>query len=226
MIKSPMVPGSTVIEIDGTCTRFGLVRKWKEELRDLNVKTNLHGRRQIKHKQSASVSKRFKPRICRLNPINTPVGYDEPIHVRVRGNMQDWDWYLDRIRNWICEEEVPPPLTTDIASSSSSFVRALPPLHYPFEQLLAAFKIDKLTSDLAVTDKVHENLANGCVDMEDRLNIAEWNLHILHTRIEQVEARLAAAEAVGVAPDDAPAGDPAEDEDAASDVTTIATPKA
>ncbi|KAI3731637.1 hypothetical protein L1987_62826 [Smallanthus sonchifolius] len=77
-----------------------------------------------------------EPRRRRLNPINTTVGYDEPIHVRVRGNTQDWDWYPDRIRNWIREEEVPPPLTADIASSSSSSVRDLPPLQYPFEQCL------------------------------------------------------------------------------------------
>ncbi|KAI3682970.1 hypothetical protein L1987_83388 [Smallanthus sonchifolius] len=90
-------------------------------------------------------------------------------------------------------------------------------------QILMNQKIDKLTSDLAVTNKVHENFSNGCVDMEDRLNTAEWNLDILHTRIEQVEARLAAAEAAGVAPDGAPAGDPAEDEDAASDVTSASS---
>ncbi|KAI3743706.1 hypothetical protein L1987_56770 [Smallanthus sonchifolius] len=90
-------------------------------------------------------------------------------------------------------------------------------------QILMNQKIDKLTSDLAVTDKVIENLANGCVDMEDRLKTAEWNLDILHTRIEQVEARLAAIEAVRVAQDDAPAGNPAEDEDAASDVTSASS---
>ncbi|KAI3826274.1 hypothetical protein L1987_00319 [Smallanthus sonchifolius] len=191
----------------------------------------------------------------RLNPINTTVGHDEPIHVRVRGNTQDWDWYPDRIRNWIREEEVPPPLTTDIASSSSSSVRALPPLQYPYEQVIAAFvarmdreirnmrdaageitsilqremvmnqRITKLTTDLAATNTVHENLANGCADMEDRLNTAEWNLDILHTRIEQVDARLAAVEAAGVAPEDvpedAPVGDQDEDDDAASDVTSI-----
>ncbi|KAI3686197.1 hypothetical protein L1987_79870 [Smallanthus sonchifolius] len=192
------------------------------------------------------------PRRRRLNPINTTVGHDEPIHVRVRGNTQDWDWYPDRIRNWIREEEVPPPLTTDIASSSpSSSVRALPPFQYPYEQEIAAFvarmdreirnmrdaageitsilqremlmnqRITKLTANLAATDTAHENLANGCVDMEDRLNTAEWNLDILHTRIEQVDARLTAVEAAGVAPEDAPAGDQDEDDDAASDVTSI-----
>ncbi|KAI3754942.1 hypothetical protein L1987_54734 [Smallanthus sonchifolius] len=81
--------------------------------------------------------------VCHAPNGKTPLadfgGYDEPIHVRVRGNTQDWDWYPDRIRNWIREEEVPPPLTTDIASSSSSSVRALPSLQYPFEQVLAAF---------------------------------------------------------------------------------------
>ncbi|KAI3813032.1 hypothetical protein L1987_17745 [Smallanthus sonchifolius] len=127
----------------------------------------------------------FELRRRRLNPINTTLGHNEPIHVRVRGNTLDWDWYPDRIRNWIREEEVPPPLTADIASSSSSSVRALLPLQYPFEQVFAAFvarmdreirnmrdaageisgilerqilmnqKIDKLTSDLAVTDKAH-----------------------------------------------------------------------
>ncbi|KAI3802549.1 hypothetical protein L1987_30685 [Smallanthus sonchifolius] len=184
----------------------------------------------------------------RLNSINTTIGYDGPIHVRVRGNTQDWDWYPDRIRNWIREEEVPPPLTTDIvSSSSSSSVRALPPLQYPYEQVIAAFvarmdreirnmrdaageitsilqremlmnqRITKMTADLAATDTAHENLANGCVDMEDRLNTAEWNLDILHTRIEQVDARLAAVEAAGVAP----VGDEDEDDDAASDVTSI-----
>ncbi|KAI3675131.1 hypothetical protein L1987_84715 [Smallanthus sonchifolius] len=191
----------------------------------------------------------------RLNPINTTIGHDEPIHVRVRGNTQEWDWYPDRIRNWICEEEVPPLLTTDIASSSSSSVRALPPLQYPYEQVIDAFvarmdreirnmrdaageitsilqremvmnqRITKLTADLAATDTAHENLADGCVDMEDRLNIAEWNLDILHTRIEQVDARLAAVKAAGVTPEDvsedAPAGDQDEDDDAASDVTSV-----
>ncbi|KAI3794787.1 hypothetical protein L1987_37426 [Smallanthus sonchifolius] len=87
-------------------------------------------------------------------------------------------------------------------------------------------RITKLTADLAATDTAHENLANGCVDMEDQLNTTEWNLDILHTRIEQVDARLAAVEAAGVAPEDvpedAPAGDQDEDDDdAASDVTSI-----
>ncbi|KAI3755511.1 hypothetical protein L1987_55313 [Smallanthus sonchifolius] len=79
-----------------------------------------------------------EPRRRRLNPINNTVGYDDHFHVHVRGNTQDWDWYPDRIRSWIREEEVPPPLTTHIASSSSS-ARALPPLQYPYEQVLAAF---------------------------------------------------------------------------------------
>ncbi|KAI3727060.1 hypothetical protein L1987_66869 [Smallanthus sonchifolius] len=187
----------------------------------------------------------------RLNPINTTVGHDEPIHMRVRGNTQDWDWYPDRIRSWIREEEVPPLLTTDIASSSSSSVRALPPFQYPYEQVIAAFvarmdreirnmrdaageitsilqqgmltnqRITTLTASLAATDTAHEHLANGCVDMEDRLNTVEWNLDILNTRIEQVDARLAAVEEAGVAPEVAPAADQDEDDDAASDVTSI-----
>ncbi|KAI3802309.1 hypothetical protein L1987_30439 [Smallanthus sonchifolius] len=150
------------------------------------------------------------------------------------------------------EEVPPPLTTDIASSSSSSSVRALPPLKYPHEQVIAAFvarmdreirnmrdaageitsilqremlmnqRITKLTTDLAATDTVHENLANGCVDMEDRLNTAEWNLDILHTRIEQVDARLAAVEAAGVAPEDvpedAPAGDQDEDDDAASNI--------
>ncbi|KAI3796913.1 hypothetical protein L1987_39600 [Smallanthus sonchifolius] len=85
-----------------------------------------------------------EPRRRRLNPINTTVGYDEPIHVRVRARM---DREIQNMRD----------ATGDISG-------ILEP------QILMNQKIDKLTSDLAVTDKVHENLANGCVDMEDWLN--------------------------------------------------------
>ncbi|KAI3776603.1 hypothetical protein L1987_46389 [Smallanthus sonchifolius] len=56
-----------------------------------------------------------EPKRQRLTPIDDAIVHDEPFH------------------------QVPPPLTADIPSSSSSSSRVLPPLRYPLEQVLAAF---------------------------------------------------------------------------------------
>ncbi|KAI3827719.1 hypothetical protein L1987_01802 [Smallanthus sonchifolius] len=147
-----------------------------------------------------------EPKRHRLNPVDDTIVYDEPFHVRARGNTQDWDWYPDMIKSWVCQEQVPPP---HLAASTSS-VQTLPPLQYPLE-------IEELTESLGMTDAVHENLVTAFHELQTRVNVLEFNLGVAETRIEELEGQLEAANAAGgVAQEDEPEEEPAEDDDAIS----------
>ncbi|KAI3814757.1 hypothetical protein L1987_14401 [Smallanthus sonchifolius] len=184
-----------------------------------------------------------------LSPIDDTIVYDEPFHVRVGGNMQDWEWYPSMIRSWVRQEHVPPPYF----AATTSTIQTLPPLPYHMEQALAAFvaamdqeirnmrdavgeitglleresqaneKIEKLTAELADTDHYHENLVTSFHEMGARVNTLEINLDVAQTRIEQLEPQLEAAIAAGDAQDVESEEEPAEDEDDRSTISSASS---
>ncbi|KAI3783484.1 hypothetical protein L1987_42568 [Smallanthus sonchifolius] len=150
-----------------------------------------------------------EPKRRRLNPIANTLVYDEPFTVRVRDNTQDWNYYDDMIRSWVCKEQVPPPCFADTTAS----LQTLPPLQYPLEQDFAAF--------VANMDREIGNMRDAAGEITGLLqrgSQADLKLEKLTeglgetdaTRIEELEAQLEAANAAGDAQDVEPEGEPAE----------------
>ncbi|KAI3786723.1 hypothetical protein L1987_40623 [Smallanthus sonchifolius] len=133
----------------------------------------------------------LEPKRQRLRPIDDAIVHDEPFHLRIGDNMQDWDWYPDRIRSWICEEQVPPPLTSDIPSSSYSSSRVLPPLRYPLEQVLAAF-VAKVDRDIGNMREAEGEITRA------QVNVQHLNLEAVGARIDDLEGQVEAANAAEI----------------------------
>ncbi|KAI3822260.1 hypothetical protein L1987_09847 [Smallanthus sonchifolius] len=89
-----------------------------------------------------------EPKKRRLIPTDNTIVYDEPFHVRVRGNQSDQ-------------------------------------------------RIERLTTGLGETDRVHDNLVAAFHELEKRVNVLEFDLGAAENRIEEQEAQLVAANAAG-----------------------------
>ncbi|KAI3814162.1 hypothetical protein L1987_18909 [Smallanthus sonchifolius] len=135
-------------------------------------------------------------------------------------------------RSLIRVEQVPPPLTADIPSSSSSSSQVLPPLRYPLEQILAAFvakmdreicnmreaadeitgllqrgyqtdqRVEKLIKNHARANTVHDNLVTAFHELQAQVNVQHLNLEAMGARIDDLEGQAEAANAAEVALED------------------------